>query len=99
MSNLKEQLHELALRWWNGDYDKSFEDVSTEIEADLLALVTQSNKDLLERVRGEVIGEDADIIPLNPASDEDLTIQLGDNANARLRASQRSALQRIEDEL
>ena len=41
----------------------------------------------------EIIGEDDDVyMKINPASDEDLLIVLGENANNRLRADQRKKL-------
>lgn len=50
-TNYKERLEELILRWWNGDYDKSFDELSAVIKTE----ITQLFKDLV-----------AEANPLNP---------------------------------
>lgn len=65
-------------------------------------LITQANKDLLERVRSEVIGKDKvnhNHVWHTTAGCGCTYFTEGDKANNELKAEQRSALQKIEESL
>ena len=50
----------------------------------------------IDSIVAEVIGQDDDMtLSINPASDEDLLITLGENANNRLRAEQRKRYEQL----
>lgn len=96
MSNLKEGLRK-ALGMCN---EKSCTSKCTQQLNRAMKLITQSNKDLLDRVKAEIIGRDEPVYkPVEDSSGE--TAEYWDDwvaeCNNHLRAKQRSALQKIED--
>ena len=87
MTNLREEIYTLLDElqvWYDGDDSPtSIENIGFKLEA----LIQKSNKELLERVRSQVIG------------DREPVLSAIDQARNILREQQRQALDKLEKEL